>query len=305
MTPPDRTSEPPRKLLLATDLGPRSDRALDRAAALAAYWQAELVILHALEISDAGMPDQGEVSSWRRPPDPVRVAWKHLEADLSAIGKRATVIIGEGDPATAILRTAEAEHCDLIVVGVARDELLGRLRVGRTTDRLLRRARSPLLVVKARPRRPYRHIVVATDFSPSSRHALETAARVFPEQRLTLFHASDAPAPGPMTSPGAHHRELREAAVRACHAFLETVEKPATWQTPHLLIEDGSPTFLLRDYVQEKDVDLVVLGTHGRSAMLEVFTGSVAKGIVREVPCDALVVREPHAAVEQEPAGSP
>jgi nucleotide-binding universal stress UspA family protein len=40
-----------RKLLLVTDLGPRSDRALDRAAALAAHGQAKLVVLHAREIS--------------------------------------------------------------------------------------------------------------------------------------------------------------------------------------------------------------------------------------------------------------
>ena len=41
---------------------------------------------------------------------------------------------------------------------------------------------------------------------------------------------------------------------------------------------------------------LVVLGTHGRSAFFEVLIGSVAKQIMEELPCDALVVRDPRAS---------
>ena len=82
-------------------------------------------------------------------------------------------------------------------------------------------------------------------------------------------------------------------------AFLAGVDKSAPgWQQPHVLIEDGAPNFLLRDYVRDKEVDLLVLGTHGRSAFFEIFLGSVAKAIVDDVPCDALVIREPRAAVE-------
>ena len=43
-------------------------------------------------------------------------------------------------------------------------------------------------------------------------------------------------------------------------------------------------------------VDLIVLGTQCRSAIVEALVGSVAKAIVNEVPCDALVVRPPAAA---------
>ena len=298
MTAPSWMGGPPKKILLATDLSSRCDRALDRAAALAAQWQSALVVLHVLEKFDPSTLEARQPPTWRRPPDPVSVAWKQLLADVSAVAGKATVLIGEGDPVGMIMHTAETEQCDLIVVGIARDELLGRFRLGRTVDRLLRRARVPLLVVKDRPRRAYRHIVVATDFSDLSRHAVEAAARFFPEQRLTVFHAYNAPMHGLMTNPVSYRREYRKVAAREFEAFLAKVDRPVTWHTPHVLIEDGLPTFLLRDYVREKDVDLVVLGTHGRSAILELFIGSVAKAIMDEAPCDALVIREPHAAVE-------
>jgi nucleotide-binding universal stress UspA family protein len=50
--------------------------------------------------------------------------------------------------------------------------------------------------------------------------------------------------------------------------------------------------------VRDREVDLVVLGTHGRSGLLEVFLGSVARRIMDALPCDPLIVRGPAAATE-------
>jgi nucleotide-binding universal stress UspA family protein len=64
------------------------------------------------------------------------------------------------------------------------------------------------------------------------------------------------------------------------------------------LIEHGEPNELLRDYVTDNAVDLVVVSTHGRSAVFDFFIGSVAKRILSDVPSDILVIREPLAKVE-------
>ena len=97
--------------------------------------------------------------------------------------------------------------------------------------------------------------------------------------------------PALMTNSGPDRRQCRRAAARECEAFLAKVDKPMTWEMPHVLIEDGPPTLLLNDYVRARDVELVVLGTRRRSAVLELFNGSTAKTIMDEVPCDVLVVR--------------
>jgi nucleotide-binding universal stress UspA family protein len=291
---------PPKKILLATDMSPRCDRALDRAVSLSEQWQAELVVLHALEEPATDMLEAGEKPpSWRRPPDPVVVASKQLIADVGVIAKKAKIIIEEGDPVEVIDRLVEGESFDLVVTGVARNELFGRFGLGRTVDRLLRHLQVPLLVVKSRVREPYRRIVTAVDFSDSSRHALEAAAHIFPQQQLTVFHAYDAPMSGLMSDAESYQRESRNAAERDADAFLQAVKKPSGhWQPPQILIEYGSPCTLLRDYVGQQNVDLIVLGSHGRSAISEVLLGSVAKQIMDEVPCDTLMVREPRAAAE-------
>lgn len=67
-----------------------------------------------------------------------------LLADLQAIAAKASVVVEPGNPPDVILRRAEADACGLIVTGVARDEPFGRLSLGKTVDRLLRRSRAPL-----------------------------------------------------------------------------------------------------------------------------------------------------------------
>jgi len=289
---------PPRKVLLATDLSFRCDRALSRVASLVAEWQAELVVVHVVE--DFGLSDEEmrDIPSWRRPANPVEVARRQVLADVAPLVDRVKLVLEKGDPADAVIRTVESEGCDLVVTGVARDELLGRFSLGSTVNRLLRRCPVPVLVVKNRPRGPYRNVVVAIDFSESSRHALEAAAHFFPEQRLTLLHAFETPMEGLMANAADYWEDRRKVAARQAEAFVENAAKPASWQEPHMLFEHGAPDRLVRGYAQEKEVDLVVLGTHGRSALFEIVLGSVAKEVLDSVPCDALVVREPRAAVE-------
>ena len=59
------------------------------------------------------------------------------------------------------------------------------------------------------------------------------------------------------------------------------------------MIEPGHPQQIIREYVQMHGGDLVVLGTHGRGAVMEAFLGSTTKSILSTPPCDAFVVSGP------------
>jgi len=183
--------------LLATDLSCRCDRALDRAIRLAAEWNAELVAAYVVEPSKS-LEYSLERSRplFRRRPDPVdRMRWR-LKRDVASAADNIRTIVEKGEAADTLLAIADREACDLIVTGVARDEALGRIFFGGTVDRLVRRSTVPVLVVRDRPVRAYRDIVVATDFSEASLQALSAAATLFPQGRLTLFHACDVPFAG-------------------------------------------------------------------------------------------------------------
>jgi nucleotide-binding universal stress UspA family protein len=232
------------------------------------------------------------VPSWRRPPDTTSIAETQLLADIGPVAKKADVVIEEGDPAEAIVRVAEARRCDLIVTGIARDELLGRFTLGTTVDRLLRSSRVPVLVVKNRARLPYRHVAVAIDFSETSRYALEAALQCFPEQALTILHAYDPPITPFMTEPAVYRREYQQIAEQEYESFLASMKSGAAIKRrAQAFIEFGTPAHVLREGVRDLGIDLVVMGTRGRSAISELLIGSVAKQIMAELPCDALVIR--------------
>jgi nucleotide-binding universal stress UspA family protein len=127
-------------------------------------------------------------------------------------------------------------------------------------------------------------------------HALQAAARFFPDQKLSTFHAYEAPFAG-ITSDSARYEDRKVAAGQLA-TFVATLDLPHRRKRgSELLVECGEPDLLIRQYVRDRGVDLA-LGTHGRSALFDVPVGSTAKRILSALSCDALVVREPRAAVE-------
>ena len=288
----------PSSILLATDLSCRCDRALDRAVLAARRWKARLVVLTVIDPTTASAARQrrNDVPSWWERPNLQAVTERCLRASLPS-DIATTVRVGEGAVADTILEVAAAEGCGLIVTGIARDETFGRMILGTTVDGLVRRAATPILVVRTRPLAPYRRVTVATDFSPPSCQALRAAASLFPEADLSVFHAFDAPYAGLIADDGSGLVEThRAAALRDAEAFLASCPLPPdVGGRVRAIVEHGAPAPLIDRYVSDADVDLVVVGSHGRGMLLQIVLGSVAQRILQETQVDVLIVREPRA----------
>ena len=282
---------PPGRILLATDLSARCDRATDRALRLAKAWQAELTVLNVIEGAEPPQPGPYERGS-----DARRLRAEQLTRE-TVLGQdvRIDVAVEKGNAADIILRKAAELDVGLVVIGIAREETLARSILGTTVDRLVRRAPMPVLVVKNRPHRDYQTMVVATDFSPSSKHATEQAAALFPDARALLFHAYHVPFAGFLDN-DASREELRDQAQQECSAFLSRLAvPPEALKTLECHIEHGSADAVIGAYARDNEVDLVALGTHGRSGVFDVLVGSTAEVLLSHLPCDMLVVREPRA----------
>jgi nucleotide-binding universal stress UspA family protein len=282
----------PKRLLLATDLSARCDRALDRAVALAKLWDASLIVVHALEQSDTFYTDEltARLPNWRQS-DGAALVRKQLRQDVASLGSRVAVIVEKGNASDVILAAAQRENCDFIVCGVAKSEQLGRILLGSTVDRLAREIAAPLLVVKNRIRGPYRHILVATDFSEPSRYALR-AAMVYFSETPSIFHAYDAPFSGITPDPIRTQQDFLSVAKTKCNRFLlDSGIAEHEIQNLALILEYGPPVRLLQRYAQERELELVVVGASGGGAVYEFIIGSTAKEILRDVAADVLVVR--------------
>lgn len=283
-------SGPPSRILFATDLSARCDRAFDRSLQLAVEWQAEVILLTVLE--DRLAPD--EVYSWWTEGTDNREHFvrRQIARELAGLSVPVSVQISEGDVADTIGEVAMTSESDLIVAGTARSEPLGRFWLGSTVERLARSLAQPVLVVRQRVHNPYHRILVATDFSDSSRHALQTALQLFPDRGVILYHAFGIRA-------NRDDDAIRLAIEQGeCAAFLAESElSPEDHSRLQIVIERGKVGIALPRFVklQEMYEDLVVLGTRGRNQLLNMLIGSSALELLEWLPCDTLLVRQPRS----------
>lgn len=288
-------SATPAHILLATDLSSRSDRALDRSVQLARDWGARLVALTVVEPEPLEVPVSVRSRATGLGGGTARraMAERRLRADLASDDTGLPVPrVEQGAVTDTVLTVAKAEGSGLIVTGVARNEALSRVVLGSTVDALARRSPVPLLVVRNRPRKAYRHVIVASDFSTASAHTLRTAAALFPEAELTLFHAFDNPYPviGGVDPAKARADGLAQA-ERDAEAFIRDSGLPdAVAQRLRTWLEHGDTSLLLHSHGLEAPADLLVLGTQQRKGVLGLLLGSVAQRVLEMAENDVLVV---------------
>ena len=89
--------------------------------------------------------------------------------------------------------------------------------------------------------------------------------------------------------PGDYMQELQEAAERA----LTQLPDPAVKKETSVVrtTRQGPPFLEIVRYAKENDIDLIIMGTHGRSGLAHMLLGSVAEKVVRKAPCAVLTVR--------------
>ena len=74
---------------------------------------------------------------------------------------------------------------------------------------------------------------------------------------------------------------------------------------PEYALRIGTPADEIIRYADARDVDLIIMGTHGRSGVAHLLMGSVAEQVVRTAPCPVLLVRNPKGAFVKSQAAAP
>jgi nucleotide-binding universal stress UspA family protein len=208
-----------------------------------------------------------------------------------------------GSAASTICEAAREEQLDLIIMPAHRHSALGRLFIGSVTQRVVRCAPCPVLVVRDRTLKTreelkdfhLKRILVPTDFSDASKKAFPYAtalARKF-GATITLVHVVPTHLGLSLNQLGMMLEEkgLIERARQELPRFR------AAELDPHLqvstLVLAGGPTYGICETAESEGTDLIVMATHGHTALQRFVVGSVTEHVLREAPCPVLVVREP------------
>lgn len=194
-------------------------------------------------------------------------------------------------PAPTILAAAARESASLVVVGATRRGPLARAILGTTAQRVLRQAEVPVMVLRERLADPLERVVLATDLSQFSASVHEAGLDVIeslagadrPELRLlhVAWHGVELPPP-------VRQEILDDLANNTLDRFLR--ERRPRANPPVAAVRYGEPAHEIAAEVAEWRADLLVVGSHGRSAVVQWMLGSVAESAIRDARSSVLVI---------------
>jgi nucleotide-binding universal stress UspA family protein len=199
-----------------------------------------------------------------------------------------------GAPWAEIVSQLAEEPFDLCVIGTHGRTGLARILLGSVAEMVVRHA--PCSVLAVRPdgeEKPFVHALVPTDFSESARNALDLAAELIPPTgAITLLHVIELPVySGEITTEALASTLDSDAAAALDKEVARMKAKPCAQIT--VRPRSGSPggqTLAVLD--DDRSIDLVVIGSHGRTGIKRALMGSVAEKVVRHARSPVLVARK-------------
>ena len=286
-------------ILCPVDFSDFSVNAYEYALSLAWHYKAKLFLQHVL------YPLSSNFAAFGGETDCFKKACQRLRADaeekLQQFAKRHAptkirpqCFVQDGSATDLILSLAEAHAVNLIVMGTHGLRGIDRLMVGSVTERVLRRARCPVLAV----RKPahfissvhdpepvhLRKILLCEDFSDHAHRASEYAVSMAREYgaELTLLHVlEDVP----------RSADLENATEEVAKQLKECIA-PTTCEgcIVKVIVRIGKPYQQIIQLALEAQTDLVIMGVRGRGALDIAIFGSTTYRVIQLGSCPVLAV---------------
>lgn len=239
-------------------------------------------------------------------PDHAREAIDDHRLEEARSHASALASASEGDVETAVLHTGAAVHetiiayadeigADCIVMGTAGRTGVRRLAFGSVAERTVRAAPFPVVVVPPTATAdPIDEILVPVDGSDGAQSAVDHAVEIAESfaAGLHLLHVVDVSAFGL----AAGMEDLYAGLERVGEAALEEAQSSADEGDVRKIeasLTSGGVDRAIREYVDDRDIDLLVMGTHGRSGMERFWLGSTTERVIRRSSVPVLAVKPP------------
>lgn len=230
----------------------------------------------------------------------VQEAAEHAEAwDVPVVTD-----VQQGQPYRMIVEYADQHGIDLIVMPTHGRTGLERLLLGSVTERVIRRSDVPVLTIRpdhdAEEHYPYQNVLVPTDGSECATAALRTGIDVVNTHEATLHLISVVE----LVNLGTDVHSEKQADVLEDHAN-EVIDEAVQFAEEAAVesitsgVEYGSSVHReIHSYLDDHDIDVVVIGTHGRTGFDRYMLGSVTEQLVRTSPVPVMAVRTPETSEE-------
>lgn len=270
------------------------DHVLDIAAAHGAS-------LHLLYVADTSRMSNTEV--WGEIVDTLEIEGERVvqeAADRATSRNISTVTdVVQGEPYDSIIAYADTNGIDIIVMPTRGRRGLERFLLGSTTERVVRRANVPVLTVRPDDDRPieypYENVLVPTDGSECANLALSVGIDIARTDgaALHLLTVISVASLGMDVESRIQTSALEEGAKNLLVDAEKTAEEAGIDAISRSVRYGQSIHRVILSYVDDHDIDIVVVGTRGRTGFDRYVLGSVTEYLVRTAPVPVLTVRGP------------
>jgi nucleotide-binding universal stress UspA family protein len=265
------------KLLVCTDSSPASKDAVVTALALAQTCRSQVYLLEILEynLGYTGLAPEA-VLQWERE---VASDLAGIEAEAKDSGVMTESIVRRADAAyAAIVDEAQKLGTDLIIMGRHGKHRLGYLLMGSVTERVIGLSPANVLVIPRESPLPWERVLIASDGSPYSEAAWDAALEMIRRLDARLIGVCAAREEG----------ELPEAEA-IVQKMLMRANRQGIPMEIHVSV--GAPDDVIVQIAQDKQANLIVVGSHGRTGLKRLLMGSTAARVIGSAPCPVLVVK--------------
>jgi nucleotide-binding universal stress UspA family protein len=155
--------------------------------------------------------------------------------------------------------------------------------------------------VQARTRVALKNILFATDFSPAADAAAPFAIQIARSYGAKVYGVHVNPFDNYTAAPPDAWAAMAEAAERQAKEHARRLDEQLKGVEHEVVFGEGNIWEAISNLIKQHEIDLIVLGTRGRTGLEKALLGSVAEQILRQAPCPVLTVG-PHVTVQPEKA---
>jgi nucleotide-binding universal stress UspA family protein len=294
------------RILVPLDGSRRSERALPYAAGLTRAFQAELILVHDETTGQADADALPELERGRR--------LAELVSGLERLGLRIRLRVVHGAADDAILRAADEEQADLIVMSTHGRSGLGRWLYGSIADAVVRHTTRPVALISAACERDWSleshfRLLVPLDGSAFGEAALGTARQIADAlgAEIILLRVVE-PADGFAALRTSYLPARSQAVLDEARTYLDGIRASPSLADRSITTraEAGDPAARIAAVARDEDVDMIVMATHGSGGLVRLTMGSVATATLHQASVPLLLVRSaaPRRGAEKQPSES-
>ena len=279
-----------RKILVAVDSSESSRNALSQAFKLANEEKCWITVTSVVppydgEIEILGVKDIR--AALRKPCEDVLA---EVEAMAQTERMLVKTVCEEGEVYERIVDLADAENCDVIVMGRRGLRRIARTLIGSVTARVIGHTQRDVLVVPNGATVGWKTIVLATDGSKHSAAAAERAIAFAKSYggELKVLSVVDVPSEFYADAPKAV-----EDLVQKAKGFVADVKKQAeaAGVPTETFVTESEAHQAVNNLAREQKANMIILGSHGRTGLRRLLMGSVTEAVIGHASCPVLVVK--------------